>query len=409
MDSNSQGERTARILTPLGLGTALSLLGDSTLYTVLPNPPIAAEAGVTLAMVGVLLGANRLVRIFSNAAAGALYDRNQRRPLMVGSLALGALSTAIFASAHGFIPLLAARLLWGLAWSGIWIGGNTIVLDIAHDHNRGLLSGRYQMWFFIGAGAAAMLGGFFTDAFGFRGGLLFSSGLTALGVLIWALWLPETRPQPQPCETQFDASQPLRFPWRTSLAVSVPIFIIRFIFAGVIVSTTILWLTQFTGQGMRLGAWMIPIATLTGSFVALRAALSVLGAPVAGWFSDRIQDRWIVMAMSFAVGALGLWFMGLPSPAPALLGAVLASLTAGAVQALAPALAGDRIRAIQRGRGIAIMFTLGDLGSALGPVTALGLLSWIPLGSVYRLASGVLVASTIFSLVGRRTEGPPET
>jgi MFS family permease len=314
------------------------------------------------------------------------------------------MSTAIFASAQGFLPLLGARVLWGIAWSGIWIGGNTIVLDIAQDHNRGLLSGRYQMWFFIGAGAAAMLGGLFTDLFGFRAGLWASAGLTGGGALIWSFWLPETRSRTRDSEIQRRPSPDRDFPWRVSLAASVPIFVIRFIFAGVIVSTTILWLAQFTGQDLQLGARLIPLATLTGSFSAMRAALSVLGAPLAGWSSDRIRDRWIVMTASFFVGAVGMWLMGSATAGPALAGAVLASLTAGAIQALAPALAGDRIRASQQGRGMAVMFTLGDLGSALGPAVALGLLTWIPLGSIYRMASVVLAASAMFALFGRRMD-----
>ena len=66
---------TLRVLVPLGVGIALSLLGDSTLYTVLPKPEIANQAGVTLALVGVLLGVNRIVRLgFNIVATTASHD-----------------------------------------------------------------------------------------------------------------------------------------------------------------------------------------------------------------------------------------------------------------------------------------------------------------------------------------------
>ena len=58
--------RPNTILTPLGIGLALSLLGDATLYAVLPSPEIARQAGLTLAMVGFLLGINRLVILIFN-------------------------------------------------------------------------------------------------------------------------------------------------------------------------------------------------------------------------------------------------------------------------------------------------------------------------------------------------------
>jgi len=50
----------------LGLGTAVSLLGDATLYAVLPHPEIASQVGVSLAMVGLLLSANRAARLVLN-------------------------------------------------------------------------------------------------------------------------------------------------------------------------------------------------------------------------------------------------------------------------------------------------------------------------------------------------------
>ena len=183
-----------RTLTLLGFGTAVSLLGDSTLYTVLPNPTIASQAGVTLAMVGILLGVNRGVRVFLNGPVGMLYDRLPRRKLLVSSLAMGSLSNVVYALGYGFWPLFLGRILWGVAWSFLWVGANAVVLDISTDLNRGRYSGRYQMWFFIGIASASFLGGFFTDLLGFRGGLWLSAALIGGAALLWFFFLPETRP-----------------------------------------------------------------------------------------------------------------------------------------------------------------------------------------------------------------------
>ena len=125
----------ARVLWPLGLGTALSLMGDATMYTVLPTHTV--DAGIVLSSVGVLLGANRAVRILLNGPAGLAYDRCPRRWLFVPALFIGAVSTAIYALVRGFWPLLMGRLLWGLAWSGIWVGGATVILDVTTDRDRG--------------------------------------------------------------------------------------------------------------------------------------------------------------------------------------------------------------------------------------------------------------------------------
>jgi MFS family permease len=310
-------------------------MGDSTLYTVLPKPDISAQAGITLSMVGILLGVNRLVRVVSNPIAGALFDQYPRRRLLIGSLGIGVLSTLIYAVSTGFWPYLLGRVLWGVAWSGLWIGGNTMVLDVADDQNRGRLSGQFQMWFFIGVGMTALLGGALTDAFGFKTGLLVSTGVMAGGVLSWILLLPETRPHRASPSLQSNEGVPQHsFPWKVTISTAVPIFAIRFIFAGVMASTTILWLSEFIGDELVLPSIVIPIATVTGILIALRMIISIIGAPLAGILSDRLGQRWGVMTMILALGGLGTWLMGAQSLATAIGGALIAAVASGGVQSM---------------------------------------------------------------------------
>ena len=87
------GLTPGQVLVPVGIGLTFSLFGDATLYTVLPDAGIAAQAGVSLGMVGVLLGLNRLARVVFNGPAGILYDRFPRRKLMIAAIWIGVLST----------------------------------------------------------------------------------------------------------------------------------------------------------------------------------------------------------------------------------------------------------------------------------------------------------------------------
>ena len=132
-------------------------MGDATLYVVLPTH--TQDAGVALGSVGLFLGANRAIRLLLNGPAGLAYDRWPRRGLFIASLLIGACSTALYAATRGFWPLLLARLLWGVAWSGIWVGGSAIILDITTDQNRGRWTGLYQTWFFFGAALGSLGGG----------------------------------------------------------------------------------------------------------------------------------------------------------------------------------------------------------------------------------------------------------
>ena len=187
-------KRSSRfILNLLGVGTALSLLGDATLYTVLPHPDISAQLGITLSMVGLLLGANRAIRLVLNGPVGILYDRFPRRRLLIAALALGAGSSIFYAVGYGFWPLLMGRISWGVAWSLLWVGGNSVVLDVSTEENRGRNSGIYQMWFFIGVATASFVGAMLTDTFGFRNGQWISVLVIAVTAMIWFFFLPETR------------------------------------------------------------------------------------------------------------------------------------------------------------------------------------------------------------------------
>jgi MFS family permease len=352
-------------------------------------------------VVGVILGINRIVRLVLNPIAGALYDRYPRRWLLVGSLFIGTLSTALYALSQGSALLLVGRVLWGAAWAGIWIGGNTAVLDIADDANRGRMSGYFQMWFFAGIGVAAFLGGTFTGTFGYRTGLWLSTAVTGSAALIWLFFLPETRPQGITSERS-SVSAPIDLP--SVLTSAVPVFAVRLVFAGVIASTTILWLGGFLDESVTVQGLVLPIVTVTGVFAAVRSVTSVLGAPLAGQLSDRMGLRWPVIAISLFLGAIGIWLMGGSVFLPALLGAMVAAVSSGGVQAMAQSITGDRVAAAKHSRGLSVIYSLGDLGSAIGPPLALGLLPILQISGVYRISAGLLLTMTVFSIIQVRRE-----
>ena len=132
-----------RVLLPLGLAISLSLPGDQTLYAVLPTK--ASAVGISLALVGLLVGINRLIRIPGNPIAGLFYDRLGRRRLFLLGMLLGTLSTDSYAIARNSSQWLGGRLLWGIAWSLINVGGLTMLLDVTDESDRGRVTGLYQL------------------------------------------------------------------------------------------------------------------------------------------------------------------------------------------------------------------------------------------------------------------------
>jgi MFS family permease len=399
------------VLNLLGFGTAVSLLGDATLYTVLPHPDISAQLGITLSRVGLLLGANRAVRLVLNGPVGFLYDRMPRRGLLIAALSLGAGSSILYAAGNGFWPLLMGRLLWGLAWSLLWVGGNSVVLDVSTEENRGQNSGMYQMWFFIGVAAASLLGSMLTDIFGFRNGQWISVGVIAATALVWFFLLPETRVQgiseQENAPKGIDKPGDTRLPWKAMAVISFTIFISRFMAWGVLAATAILWLSDIFGTGVQIASYFIPIASFTGLFTALSNMIGVVSTPLAGAISDRSGRRWPVIGLAMIIGGLGFGMMSSDIHRLALMGAFFVPVAGSSIEALTPAIAGDRVPKTVRSRALGLINTAGDLGATIGPFAALGAIhsGWLSLGGIYRIGGALfgLVALLAFSpLVSRQ-------
>jgi MFS family permease len=407
-----QTKRSARfILNLLGIGTAISLLGDATLYTVLPHPDISTELGITLPMVGLLLGANRAIRLVLNGPVGILYDRMPRRSLLIAALSLGAGSSIFYAVGSGFWPLLLGRISWGLAWSLLWVGGNSVVLDLSTEENRGQHSGIYQMWFFIGIASASFFGAMLTDIFGFRSGQWISVAVIAATALGWFFLLPETRkddPVSKAADQEMKKNGAKRLPWKVMAATCLTIFISRFVLWGVLAATAILWLTDIFGSGAHMAGLIIPITTLTGLYTAFSNLISVGSTQLVGSVSDRFSQRWPVIGLAMSVGGLGLWLMGGESTGLALMGAFLVPFAGSSTETLIPAIIGDRFPNNLRSRALGVTNSAGDLGATIGPFAALGVLNsgWFPLNGIYQIAGvlfGVAALFALYPLVSRQS------
>jgi len=383
-----------RVLFPLGLGTALSLMGDATLYTVLPTH--TAEAGIALSSVGIILGVNRAVRLFLNGPAGLAYDRWPRRRLFVPALFIGSLSTAVYAATRGFWPMLVGRLLWGLAWSGIWVGGATVILDVTTAQDRGRWTGLYQTWFFLGAALGAFAGGLLTDWLGYGAAMWLGAAVTALGGLLALILLPETRSIRPDLDGSSVEEIRLRLGanWGLGIAASLQ-GISRFVTSGVLAATMGLLVQDrlYRNSGSCASASLtLGVATLTGALMAGRTLLSTVAAPLAGATSDWLGSRWRVAAWGLAIGVISMALVAWGAPIAILTGISLGAVTGGSVQALVTALTGDLVSQAQRGRAIGLLHTAGDLGSAIGPLVAYVLIPWIGLRGVYLLCAGLFAA-----------------
>ena len=98
-------------ITITSLAVAAALLGDAMLYVVMPSRPELWY--ISIFQVGILLSANRLVRLFTNPASSYIVARFGVYQPFQWSL-LASLSVLVaYALTSSFTLLLLARLTWG--------------------------------------------------------------------------------------------------------------------------------------------------------------------------------------------------------------------------------------------------------------------------------------------------------
>ena len=96
---------------------SLTLFGDALIYIVLP---VNAELfGISLAWVGVLLAANRVIRTFTYGYVARLGEWIGLKNLCILACCTAILSTAGYGFLEGGFPLLGSRALWGLSYAAL--------------------------------------------------------------------------------------------------------------------------------------------------------------------------------------------------------------------------------------------------------------------------------------------------
>jgi MFS family permease len=398
-----------RIAWTLTLATALALLGDATLYAVLPSS--YEKAGVTLVQVGWLLSVNRLVRVPLNLGSGWLSERLGGRVPFILGVGLGALSTVGYGLLRGFWPLLAMRALWGLSWTLLIVAAYSQVLESTNETERGRWTGLYASGSFFGGAIGAVLGGWMVDTLGFQPGMLILGGLTVLGFL-GALTLPRRGPAPARSATGSTASlrQRLMGSWQALRGLDGRLWLIlglimahRFFFAGIFYATVGLYLRQALEGGLRLGHVTVGLATLTGALLLARNTLTVLVGPLLGYLSDRLRDRSLVLLLGEAAGVLSLAMLALGDQLwLAALGVALAAVAYGVVPPMLMSWLGDLTRPGERGRLVGAYQTSGDIGSGLGPLVAYAWVASLGTGPVYAICAAALACSIPLILWARR-------
>ena len=346
---------------------ALTLPTDTVLYLLLPL--YAASFGVGLAEAGILLAANRLVRIIGYGWVARSYERYGARRCCIIAVLGSAASSIGYALLPGLWTLLACRLLWGLSFAAMNIA--TQALATSEPTGAARRSGKSRAIIAAGPMLALMSGAAIAEFWGAP--IVFVLlGLVALGALPFALRLPGGHGQKVAGGPRFGLPSRL----------DVWSFIQGFGLDGLFV----LGLSVLAAEALPHGAGLAAGAALT-----LRYLSELVLSPVGGRLGERHGSLRMMILLSL-VSAAGLALIGMGA---LWIGAIGVVGLRGLLQPLAPPVAASLVPPAERVSALARLATWRDLGAGIGPLVAGALLPILPSALLYGTAALALALSAL--------------
>ena len=391
----TKSERSARsVILAVVASTFFVGFGGGVIFPILPN--LGAVLGISAFMVGVILSANRFVRLVSNAPAGALVDRiGTRKPFIVGLAIEGVATFGYVIALQSGAPeawFLLARILWGLGSALVFATAYTITADVSEATSRGTSMGMVRAGITFGFPAGLVLGGVVSDLYGNSEAFILAAAFAALASVVAYLIVPETHVE----ETKGGVK-----PWDVdtslpALTAGLVNFGLYFTYIGVLFSTLVLLLgarevTVFGLDAQGSSGMLMAVTVLAG-------ATFTLGG---GVLSDSVGARVPVLVTFLTTTCVGFAVLAFASSIEWLVVAcLLIGAGQGGVGGPLTALLADLTPEDRMGRAMGTNNVLGDVGGGLGPLVSLPLVETIGFEVVYAVSAIVPALAGLVLVVG---------
>ena len=158
-------------------------------------PLFFADAGLSVARIGVLAAIYPAVWGLGQLVTGALSDRIGRKRLIVGGMWVQAAAIALIAATTGSVPWAVGAALLGAGTAMVYPTLLAAISDVAHPAWRASAVGVYRLWRDSGFAVGAILAGVTADAFGITTAIWVVALVTAASGAVVAVRMYETHPR----------------------------------------------------------------------------------------------------------------------------------------------------------------------------------------------------------------------
>ena len=369
-------------------------VGQSMIVPILPL--YASTFGVGPALVGVLLAAQSVPRLFTNVPAGRLSDSLGAQRLLAFSCALAVVGGLGSAFAPIFIALLIARVLQGVASAISHTAGLTYAASLGGSGRRGRKISLYQGSFLLGNGVGPVLGGTIAQLYGYRVPFIIFAGIA----LVTGLWVLLQLPDPRGLEPASTDHKPDG----TQVSVRMRDVLLQ---SGVLLACLMTLLAAYTRSGSRDYALVVlsdergMVEAQIGTALSLVFLANVAVLYVAGLMVDRYGPKammvpsWLIVAAGLSIFAVSDSYTGL------LVAAALYGIGAGMGNAAPAVQIANAVGPGQRGLALGIFRTFSDLGQIVGPIVMGVMAATVGLiWGVWLNITIVLIAAVAYQLLG---------
>lgn len=355
------------------LTLAFALPGDTLLYLLLPI--YAASFGVTLPEAGLLLAANRLIRIVAYGWIARLYARIGARTLCTIAAGSAIASTLIFSAFTGLWVLLVGRLMWGLSYAAMNVANQalpTAVIEGAIERNA-----RARAIIATGPAACLVIGAPLTLAIG-PNAVFLVFGAIACAALVFARRIPDVHEKAAVHGPRFERPGPMSI-WSFSMGFTID------------------GLFMF-GLGLLAAASFPKGAVLAaGAAMALRYACDIACAPIGGRIGQAFGALPALIALSLLT-ADALLLLGGGNTAVLWIGVVAVILLRSTGGPLAAPVVAQTFPGPARIAALARQATWRDIGAGTGPLAAGVLFPIAPALAIYGAGALILGAASLLLL-----------
>lgn len=360
------------------LALALALPADTVLYLLLPM--YAEQFGVTLAQAGLLLAANRLVRIVGYGFVARFYARHGDRLTCTLAVVAAAVCGVGYASLSGLWALLPLRLLWGLSFAALNL--STQVLATADPVGAAKRSGRSRAFTALGPVIALPLAGLLAYTYGPRPVFWILAAASLLGLLVTRQLSRHHQPAPAK-----------RRGLKRPNSLDVWSFLEGFTLDGLFIIGL-----SYLGSDLLPGGAVV----MAGTLLAVRYLGEIVLSPLGGKLAERFGAESVLVTLSLATSAtligfgLGWFWSG---------AAAIVVLRALQLPLLAPIVA-HRTPGPERVHALAARSVWRDIGAGTGPLMAGLLLPFMSPAWLYSVPALLLAWAAVAVACGRQRATP---